>query len=96
MIIHRAAREKAGQTLKISIQNQDVTPNETTQILKGLITGPVTKSWNATRFMEENKKAEETPKAVGGGEIDQLRSDSGSTNQLHIKGCSRNTGEGGF
>ena len=42
--------------IKISIQNQDVTPNETTQILKGLLTDLVTKSWNATRFMEEGKR----------------------------------------
>jgi len=41
---------------KISIQNQDVTPNETTQILKGLLTDLVTKSWKATRFMEEGKR----------------------------------------
>jgi len=42
--------------IKISIQNQDVTPNETTQILTGLLTDQVTKSWNATRFMEEGKR----------------------------------------
>jgi len=42
--------------IKISIQNQDVTPNETTQTLKGLLTDLVTKSWNTTRFMEEGKR----------------------------------------
>jgi len=42
--------------IKISIQNQDVTPNETTQILKELLTDLVTKSWNATRLMEEGKR----------------------------------------
>jgi len=36
--------------------NQDVTPNETTQILKELLTDLVTKSWNATRFIEEGKR----------------------------------------
>jgi len=37
------------------IQTQDVTPNETTQIPKGLITDLVAKSWNAAHFMEEDK-----------------------------------------
>jgi len=48
--------------MKISIQNQDVTPNETTQLLKGLLTDLVTKSWNATRFMEEGKRVRKQKK----------------------------------
>jgi len=48
--------------IKISIQNQDVTPNETTQILKGLLTDLLTKSWNATRFMEEDRKLKKQKK----------------------------------
>ena len=43
--------------LKSSIGNQDVTPNETTQLLKELITDLIKKSWNATRFMEAGSKA---------------------------------------
>jgi len=41
--------------IKISIQNQDVTPNEAAQT-QGLLTDLVTKSWNATCFMEEGKR----------------------------------------
>jgi len=48
--------------IKISIQNQDVTPNETTQLLKGLLTDLVTKSWNATHFMEESKRVRKQKK----------------------------------
>jgi len=48
--------------IKISIQNQNVTPNETTQILKGLLTDLLTKSWNATRFMEEDRKLKKQKK----------------------------------
>ena len=48
--------------IKISIQNQDVTPNETTQILKGLLTDLLTKSWNATHFMEEDRKLKKQKK----------------------------------
>jgi len=48
--------------IKISIQNQDVTPNETTQLLKGLLTDLVSKSWNATRLMEEGKKGRKQKK----------------------------------
>jgi len=48
--------------IKISIQNQNVTPNETTQLLKGLLTELVTKSWNATRFMEEGKRVRKRKK----------------------------------
>ena len=36
---------------KISINNQDVHPGETREMLKDLIRGLV-RSWNATRFME--------------------------------------------
>ena len=43
--------------LKSSINNQDVSPNETPQILKELMSDLIKKSWNATRFMEEGSKA---------------------------------------
>ena len=43
--------------LKSSINNQDVSPNETTQLLKEMISDLVKKSWNATRFMEDGSKA---------------------------------------
>ena len=42
--------------LKISINNQDVAPSETTQTLKSLISDLVTKSWNATRFMDDGRR----------------------------------------
>jgi len=48
--------------IKISIQNQDVTPNETTQILKGLLTDLLTKSWNMMCFMEEDRKLKKQKK----------------------------------
>ena len=43
--------------IKSSIYNQDVTPNETTQLLKELISDLIKKNWNATRFMEAGSKA---------------------------------------
>lgn len=43
--------------LKISIHNQDVAPSETTQILRELITYLLRKSWNATRFMRDDRNA---------------------------------------
>jgi len=48
--------------IKVSIQNQDITPNETTQLLKGLLTDLVTKSWNAMRFMEADKRVRKQKK----------------------------------
>jgi len=36
--------------------------NETTQILKGLLTDLLTKSWNARRFMEEDRKLKKQKK----------------------------------
>jgi len=41
---------------KNSILNQDVTPNETREVLKGLISDLIRKSWNATRFMEDGRR----------------------------------------
>ncbi len=43
--------------IKNSINDQDVTTQETTQTLKGQISDLVRKSWNATRFMTEEMKA---------------------------------------
>ena len=43
--------------LKSSIYNQDVTPNETTQLLKEMTSDLIKKNWNATRFMEAGNKA---------------------------------------
>ena len=86
--------------IKISIQNQDVTPNETTQILKGLLTDLVIKSWNTAHFMEEDKKLrkQKKPRKLWAKKnltkFDPLAGPC--TDQPHIKGCSRNTGEGGI
>jgi len=41
---------------KNSINNRDVAPNETREVLKGLLTDLVGKSWNATRFMEGGRR----------------------------------------
>jgi len=43
--------------IKSSINNQDVTTNETTRVLKESISELIRKSWNATRFMAEEIKA---------------------------------------
>jgi hypothetical protein len=42
--------------LKISIKDQDVAPNETTQILKELLSDLTRNSWNATRSWKEAGK----------------------------------------
>ena len=42
--------------IKNSINNQDVAPNETSGVLKGLITDLITKNWNASYFLESDKK----------------------------------------
>ena len=42
--------------LKNSINDQDVTTNETTQLLKNLISDLMRRSWNETRFMEEDRR----------------------------------------
>jgi hypothetical protein len=39
-----------------SPKDQDVAPNETTQILKELLSDPVRKSWDATRLMKTSRK----------------------------------------
>jgi len=41
---------------KNAINNQDVSPNETKQILKDLISSLIRNSWIETRFMEDKKK----------------------------------------
>jgi len=41
---------------KTAITNQDVSPNETAETLKGRIQAQVRKSWNATRFLEGKRK----------------------------------------
>ena len=42
--------------IKKSINNQDVTPNETRETPKDLIADLVRKSWNAARFMESETR----------------------------------------
>ncbi len=42
--------------IKNSLGNQDVTTHKTTQTLKEMISDLVRKSWNVTRFMEEEMK----------------------------------------
>jgi hypothetical protein len=42
--------------LKISINDQGVAPNETTQILKESLSELARKSWDATRLMKGSKK----------------------------------------
>ena len=58
--------------LKSSINNQDVSPNETMQLLKELISDLIKKSWNATRFMADGSKAnrQQALQRLGGGPID--------------------------
>ena len=41
---------------KNSISDQEVTPHETRETLKGTITDLIRKSWNTTRFMESGEK----------------------------------------
>ncbi len=41
---------------KNAINNQDVAPNETREVMKELISDLVRKSWNATRFMEGGRR----------------------------------------
>jgi len=43
--------------IKNSINNQDITTQETTQTLKGQISDLVRKSWNTMHFMTEEMKA---------------------------------------
>jgi len=86
--------------IKISIQNQDITPNETTQILKGPLTDLVTKHWNAMRLMEEGKRVRKQKKLQKLWAEEKLTKFDllvdRSSNQLHIEGCSQNTSKGGF
>ena len=42
--------------IKNSINSQDVAPNETSGVLKGLIADLIIKSWNATRFKEGGRR----------------------------------------
>ena len=42
--------------IKISMNDQDASPHETTQTLRDLILTLVRNSWNATCFMEEDRK----------------------------------------
>ena len=52
------SKRRAGKSkLKSSIHSLDVTPNETTQLLREMITDLIKKSWNPTRFMEAGSKA---------------------------------------
>jgi hypothetical protein len=41
---------------KSAIISQDITPSETRETLKGLLSDLVRKSWNATRFMEGKRR----------------------------------------
>ena len=41
---------------KCAINNQDITPTETGEALKELLSDLVRKSWNATRFMEGGRR----------------------------------------
>ncbi len=43
--------------LKNSINDLDIAPNETTQVLKDLISDLARRNWNETRFMEEGRRA---------------------------------------
>ena len=77
--------------LKICIKDKDVTPNETAQLLRELITELITKSWNATRFLEEGRKVTRQRAIRRLWADDQLTKFNPITgpqaSQLHLKGC---------
>jgi hypothetical protein len=77
--------------IKISINNQDVAPNETTQLLTELLSDLTKKPCDATRFMEGSRKGTRQ-RGIRKLWADKHMTEfnwNGVSHLLHITGCSR-------